>query len=215
MSARVPTSPTRAISLPLVPSTSTISPGCRRTSRRLPSAALAIAAGLPPARQRSAPARCSPRSRAPNTTAPGTCPTMSARSTACCATARAPRPTALRCRRWPIPTAGIRPIRWRSAPSTRTSSAASARSTRPTAEPQAVSACPATGRIRASSARARPTPMWCARRCSCSTILPICSMTPSMATSSARSTAARCTASTPATVSIGALPGSRIKPASG
>ena len=34
MSARVRTSPTRAISLPQAPSTSTISPDCRRTSRR-------------------------------------------------------------------------------------------------------------------------------------------------------------------------------------
>ena len=45
---------------------------------------------------RSAPARCSRRSKASNTTARGMCRTTSASSTACCATARAPRPTASR-----------------------------------------------------------------------------------------------------------------------
>ena len=120
MSARVPTSPTRAISLPPAPSTSTIVDQtaeeprrdhlrqlrlCARARRRLD----AVGAGTLLAAVEGT-----------NTTARGTCPTTCASSTACCATARAPRRTALRCRRWAIPTAGIRPTRWRSAPSTRT-----------------------------------------------------------------------------------------------
>ena len=118
----------------------------------------AITAGWRRDRRRSARARCSRLSRASNTTVRGTCPTMCASSTACCATARAPRPMASRCRRWPIPTAGIRPTRWRSARSTRASSAASARSIRPTAASPAASRCRATGRNRASTGRARSTP---------------------------------------------------------
>ena len=52
--------------------------------------------GLAAGRPRSARARCSRLSKASNTTARGTCRTMCASSTACCATARAPRPTASR-----------------------------------------------------------------------------------------------------------------------
>ena len=79
----------------------------------------AIIVGWRRGRRPSVRARCSRLSKASNTTARGTCRTMCASSTACCATARAPRPTGSRCRRWPIPTAGIQRIRWRSARSTR------------------------------------------------------------------------------------------------
>ena len=83
----------RRLQLRRRPSRSTTSTSCRKTSRSSPLAASAIGAGSPPVRPRSARARCSPPSKASNTTARGTCRTMSARSTACCATARAPRPT--------------------------------------------------------------------------------------------------------------------------
>ena len=163
MSARGPTSPTRAISLPQAPSTSTTAPSSRKTSPRSVSAVLAICAASPPARRRSAPARCSPRSRTNSTTAPGMSPTTSARSTAYCATARAPPPTGSRCRRWPIPTAGIRPIRWRSAPiDHQRPRAASARLDPSGGTSSRFSLSKQLRRIRASTARARPTPMWCA-----------------------------------------------------
>ena len=214
MYARVRTSPMSATSAPPAPSRSTTSTGCRRTFWRPPTAHSAITVGWRQDRRPSVQARCSRRSRASNTTARGTCRTMCARSTACCATARAPRPTGSRCRRWPIPTAGIRPIRWRSARSTRASSAGSGRSIRPMAARRAGSRCRATGRNRASTGRPRSTPMRSTRRCGSTTISPIFSTIPSMATSSARWTGARSMASMPATPSMCASAASKRKPAS-
>ena len=186
-----------------------------RLPRRLwrpPTGHSAITVGWRQGRRRWVQARCSRLSKASNTMARGMWRTMCARSTASCATARAPRPTALRCRRWPIPTAGIRLIRWRSARSTRASSAASGRSIRPMAARRAGSRCRAIGRSRANTGRARSAPMRSIRRCGSTTISPIFSTIPSTATSSARWTGARSMAPTPATPSMCASAASRRKP---
>ena len=116
---------------------------------------------------------------------------MCARSTACCATARAPRPTG-----FTLTGDGLfqrleldRPGRAARHRSGHHRPLRHARSDRWRHRP-AASACPAIGRIRASTGRARSAPMSCAPTCSSSTTSPISSTIPSMATSSTSSIAA-------------------------
>jgi hypothetical protein len=72
------TSPIRATLPPLALLGSTMSAGCRRTSRRSPLAASATSVDLQPVRPRSARARCSRPSRPTNITGRGMSLTMSA-----------------------------------------------------------------------------------------------------------------------------------------
>ena len=92
--------------------------------------------------------------------APGTLPRICASSAAFCATARAPRRTGFRRRRWPMPTTGTQAIRSRCAPSPPDRSVFSARSTRPMAATPAVSCCRPGSRIPTITACGKPMPMW-------------------------------------------------------